>query len=73
MALKPTMAKEYSVDVKAKVSRRGRMVYVMEFSIPAATLNAAVKMRQPFVDLIVKTLSRRRISTMTTKGKKHGI
>lgn len=51
--VKPTRAKEYSIELKAQVSRRGKMVYAMELSIPAGTLKEAVKRRQRFADMMV--------------------
>ena len=63
--MKPTRKKEYSVELKAQVSRRGKMVYMMECSIPAATMAAAAKMRQPFANAMIRVLRR---SSARTSG-----
>jgi hypothetical protein len=55
----PSRALEYSVEIKAQISRRGKMQYVTEVSIPAATFKEATRMRQPFIDEIVAMVKRR--------------
>ena len=61
-AVKPPRAQEYSVDVMARISKRGRMVYVTEVSMPVPTLKAAETLQKPFINAIVRAFKKRRQS-----------
>jgi len=67
--LKPTRAKEYSVDLKVQISRRGRMVSVLELSTPADTLVSATNMAKPSLDALIAMIHKSKRSTSIKETK----